>query len=70
VKNQRSIQFLSGLSAAQAGDQSGSRRTVTLPARMLVTSEWGDAVCSKPCDTFVTPRLLNGESILYWVHKQ
>ena len=54
---------------AGAGQQSGSRRVVQLPGGLLVTSEWGDVVCSKPCVSFLTPPLMDGESILYWVRE-
>ena len=36
---------------------------------MVVTSEWGEVVCKESCDSFLTPPLTDGESILYWVSK-
>jgi hypothetical protein len=54
---------------AGAGKQSGSQRSIQLPSSLLVTSEWGDVVCSEPCASFLTPTLMDGESILYWVRE-
>lgn len=52
---------------AGAGEQSGRQRRVTLPSKLLVKSEFSEVVCSEPCDSFLTPPLAEGESILYWV---
>jgi hypothetical protein len=52
---------------AGAGVQSGSQRLVKLPRKLRVRSEWGDDVCKEPCSSFLTDKLGDGESTLYWV---
>lgn len=49
--------------------QAGRRRQVTLPQKLAVKSEWGEDVCTsaQPCDSFSTPALQDGESVLYWL---
>ena len=54
---------------AGTGLQNGTVRRVQLPRKLAVRSEWGEVVCSAavPCDSFETPALLDGESVLYWL---
>jgi len=54
---------------AGSGQQNATARKVTLPRELAVRSEWGGVVCgaAEPCKPFETPRLADGESILYWL---
>jgi hypothetical protein len=52
-----------------AGSGTPRARLVALPRMLTVVSEWGDVVCAptSPCQSFSTPVLGPGASILYWV---